>query len=253
MVRQPVPKNIQDELLFRSGKRCCICFGLNNDLSVKTYGQIAHLNKNTTYNDLDNLAYLCPDHYGIHETGDLSAPRLTIGQVKHYRAALYAAMEQQRRRATWPEGMSVPLLDCVNVNGDGVRLTDRIPTLSLVARVQPSGDERWLHIETFMRPALSLGFRVRAWKQQDAVDLLATLRVGKRGTSLHGPRADGQTGDVVYVWHEGDEHRLSIATGVAQTALAIHARLTPEAANALADYLQQTGFAPVPQNDAEPA
>jgi hypothetical protein len=67
MVRVSVPENIEKEVLLLCRRRCCICFGLYHDLGVKA-GQVAHLDHDSTNNDLDNLAFLCLIHHDQYDS-----------------------------------------------------------------------------------------------------------------------------------------------------------------------------------------
>lgn len=89
MVRKKIPDNIQKEVLVTSRRRCCICYGLNRDISIKK-GQIAHLDgDNNNNNKFDNLAFLCFDHHDEYDGKTSQSKNFTIKEVKKYRAELY--------------------------------------------------------------------------------------------------------------------------------------------------------------------
>lgn len=89
MVRKKIPDNIQKEVLVSSRRRCCICYGLNRDISIKK-GQIAHLDgDNNNNNKFDNLAFLCFDHHDEYDGKTSQSKNFTIKEVKKYRAELY--------------------------------------------------------------------------------------------------------------------------------------------------------------------
>ncbi len=94
--RKKIPQNIQDEILTLSGRRCCLCFGINSDFEVKK-GQIAHLDRNPENNDIGNLAWLCLDHHDEYDSRSSQSKGLTIGEVKQYRAKLYEDVERHRQ------------------------------------------------------------------------------------------------------------------------------------------------------------
>jgi hypothetical protein len=94
--RKKIPQNRQDEIITLSSRRCCLCFGINSDLSPKK-GQIAHLDQNSENNDIDNLAWLCLDHHDEYDSRTSQSKGLTIGEVKQYRAKLYEAVERDRQ------------------------------------------------------------------------------------------------------------------------------------------------------------
>lgn len=260
--RKPIPKEVQDELLFQSGRRCCLCYGLKHDLSVKPYGQIAHLNRNPDDNTLDNLVYLCVDHYSQVDGREGQSPVYTLGEIKRYRRGLYAEIEAVRRRGAWPTGVEVLYLSIVHplepvpgLAGRGIQLVDADQQLylSLYFRTSlyhgmglPQNAGKWLYIEAHMRPALMLRVPVRAWNDHEADGLVHFLRAGGAGQDLHGERLnndDLSTGDYLYLWQEDGEFRLILSVfAPSQAGIALQARLTAEAAGALADYLEEVGF-----------
>lgn len=88
MGRVPVPEDSQNQVLWLSRRRCCICVGLNGDLDLKR-GQIAHLNHDNTDNDLDNLAFLCLFHHDEYDSRTSQSKNLREQEVKQYRKELY--------------------------------------------------------------------------------------------------------------------------------------------------------------------
>lgn len=94
--RREIPQNIQVEIMTLSGRKCCLCFGINSDLSPKR-GQIAHLDQNPENNDIDNLAWLCLNHHDEYDGRTSQSKGLTIGEVKRYRAKLYEVVERDRQ------------------------------------------------------------------------------------------------------------------------------------------------------------
>jgi hypothetical protein len=55
--RRKIKKEVETPVLVLCRRRCCICYGLSRDTTIKT-GQVAHLDRNRSNNNLDNLAYL---------------------------------------------------------------------------------------------------------------------------------------------------------------------------------------------------
>ena len=88
MVRKKVPDTTQSEVLTRSRRRCCICYGLYGDLEIKK-GQIAHLDKDNSNPDLENLAFLCLEHHDHYDSQTSQSKNYTIDEIKHYRQELY--------------------------------------------------------------------------------------------------------------------------------------------------------------------
>jgi len=96
--RKKIAQNVQNEITTRSGRRCCLCFGINNDLKPKG-GQIAHLDRNPENDDPDNLAWLCLEHHDAYDSKTSQSKGFAIGEVKQYRDELYQAIEQARQNA----------------------------------------------------------------------------------------------------------------------------------------------------------
>lgn len=88
----------QQEVLERSGRRCCLCFGLYGNLSCKR-GQIAHLDHNHQNNTVDNLAFLCLEHHDEYDTCTSQSKGWTIKEAKLYRDMLYKEIEKLRDNA----------------------------------------------------------------------------------------------------------------------------------------------------------
>jgi hypothetical protein len=285
MTKRPgVPSDIETELFIRSRRRCCICFGLDQSLSVRK-GQIAHLDRNPSNNRLDNLAWLCHDHHDEYDSSTRQSKGLTIREVKSYRELLYDTISAQvaptwRVGATYPMD-EVPMLVTARridpkpgLTGSGLQLTDTDIDLGaknhnpwlyldfffkrsrLFGSNQPDEGEKWLYVEANMRPALNLRIQVRAWNERDVAEFIRFLRSGGRGYDLHGPRParntkhtdhtyaeDLQAGDYLYAWQEEGQYRLLVSTFTATNAgISVHARLTKNVANRLADYLDEVGF-----------
>lgn len=96
--RKKTPQSIQDKIITLSGRKCCLCFGINSDFSPKK-GQIAHLDQKPENNAIDNLAWLCLDHHDEYDSRTSQSKGLTIGEVKQYRDKLYEAVEKDRQNA----------------------------------------------------------------------------------------------------------------------------------------------------------
>ena len=96
--RRKTPQATETEVLTKSARRCCICFGLQMDLSPKK-GQIAHLDGNRSNSDFDNLAWLCIPHHDDYDSITRQSKGLTIHEVKTYRTLLYEAIRQIRNES----------------------------------------------------------------------------------------------------------------------------------------------------------
>ncbi|MEJ2555179.1 MAG: hypothetical protein P8186_02885 [Anaerolineae bacterium] len=111
--RRNVPKAVETEVLIRCARRCCICYGLNGDSEEKK-GQVAHLDRDPSNNNIDNLVYLCLDHHDQYDSKTSQSKGLTTGEVGEYRAQLYEAVALMRKKLDLRETSSLLGTD----NGD---------------------------------------------------------------------------------------------------------------------------------------
>ena len=100
VARRQVPASIQDAVVAASRRRCCVCFGLRRDDQEKPHGQIAHLDRDPNNNEFDNLAWLCLDHHAQYDSTSRQSKGLRIGEVKQYRAELYARFRRWSQEVT---------------------------------------------------------------------------------------------------------------------------------------------------------
>ena len=93
MSRKKIPTEIETQILTRSRRRCCICYGLERDTQIKK-GQIAHLNKNRDDNRLDNLVFLCLPHHDQYDSTTSQSKNLTKNEIKEFRKELHNQIEE---------------------------------------------------------------------------------------------------------------------------------------------------------------
>jgi hypothetical protein len=86
--RRRVADAVQAEVLVKSRRRCCVCYGLKRDDEIKQ-GQIAHLDQNPGNNNEDNLAFLCFDHHDQFDSKTSQSKNLTAKEIIRYRGELY--------------------------------------------------------------------------------------------------------------------------------------------------------------------
>jgi hypothetical protein len=67
MSRKKVTPETQKSVLTDSLRRCCLCYCLLGDESVKK-GQIAHIDHDNSNNKESNLAFLCLDHHDEYDS-----------------------------------------------------------------------------------------------------------------------------------------------------------------------------------------
>jgi len=82
-----------EEVLLKSRRRCCLCYGLTGDHGLKR-GQLAHLDGDPANDMPDNLAFLCFDHHDQYDSRTSQSKSFQIGEVKAYREKLYQFLER---------------------------------------------------------------------------------------------------------------------------------------------------------------
>ena len=92
MSRRKKNSKAEIEILLKSKRRCCLCFGFNQDLKEKK-GQIAHLDKNPDNDKTENLAFLCLEHHDQYDSKTSQSKSIQINEVKEYRNKLYYLIE----------------------------------------------------------------------------------------------------------------------------------------------------------------
>lgn len=81
--RKRTPKNVERDVLVKSARRCCLCYGLRGDFSVKS-GQIAHVDRDSTNSVLDNLVFLCLDHHDMYDSTTRQSKSITKVELLYY-------------------------------------------------------------------------------------------------------------------------------------------------------------------------
>jgi hypothetical protein len=116
--RKKTSSATEADVLTRSRRRCCICFGLHRDVEVKA-GQIVHLDGDRSNNAADNLAFLCLMHHDQYDSTTSQSKNLTIKEVKTYKAELYGqvlpVVEAQMART---HGVSISAPDAGSLSFD---------------------------------------------------------------------------------------------------------------------------------------
>jgi len=92
MARKSVPTETITAVLVQSRRRCCVCYGLHRDTTIKP-GQIAHLDGDPSNNDEDNLVFLCFEHHDQYDSRTNQSKGLTEAELRHFRTELYKVME----------------------------------------------------------------------------------------------------------------------------------------------------------------
>lgn len=95
MSRKKLKAETEHQILIRSGRRCALCWGLEQDLGVKQV-QIAHIDRDCTNNNPSNLAALCLPHHDSYDTIPRQTKKLTAKELSYYRDVLYDIIEKRR-------------------------------------------------------------------------------------------------------------------------------------------------------------
>ena len=90
--RSSIPKLIETELLAKSLRRCAYCFVLDRDARAKP-GQIAHVDRDPSKCELDDLAWLCLDHHDRYDSKPSQSKGYTPDELRRHRDAVYAWVE----------------------------------------------------------------------------------------------------------------------------------------------------------------
>lgn len=112
-------------LLTSSARKCCLCYGINNDFSEKA-GQIAHVNGNRSNSNLNNLAWLCLEHHDKFDGKTSQSKGYTINELKCYRDKLYIDVAKIRELSSDALLQNNDTIDFVQVfnNAKRVKISD---------------------------------------------------------------------------------------------------------------------------------
>lgn len=89
--RPKLSRDVEREILLRSRRRCCLCYGLSGNFDERI-GQIAHIDHNSSNNALDNLAWLCFEHHSLYDSTTRQHKNYQPDELKAHRSRLYAAI-----------------------------------------------------------------------------------------------------------------------------------------------------------------
>jgi hypothetical protein len=92
-MRRAIPLETEALVLVKSRRRCCLCFGLNRDVSI-VRGQIAHVDRDAANSDPDNLAFLCLLHHDLYDSRSLQSKGMTPTELRSYRDELHSVMDR---------------------------------------------------------------------------------------------------------------------------------------------------------------
>lgn len=88
MAKRPkIADEILAQLLLDCRRRCCVCFSLEGDSTIKP-GQVAHLDGNPANNKLPNLAWLCLPHHDQYDSSTSQSKGLTLLEIERFKIEL---------------------------------------------------------------------------------------------------------------------------------------------------------------------
>jgi len=90
--RKAITVDIETRVLTMSRRRCCLCYGYDNDLSKKMQGQIVHIDKDPGNNEFQNLVWLCLQHHDEYDSRTSQSKGITPQELKHYRDHIYGLL-----------------------------------------------------------------------------------------------------------------------------------------------------------------
>lgn len=97
MRRKSISPETQKNVLVRCARRCCLCYGLQNDFNEKR-GQIAHIDRERTNDSEDNLVYLCLEHHDLYDSVTSQSKGITKDELVFYRELLHTDVAAQLPR-----------------------------------------------------------------------------------------------------------------------------------------------------------
>lgn len=103
--RRKIARDVEADVLVMCRRRCCICYGLDHDLTIKS-GQIAHLDGDPTNNRLESLCFLCLRHHDQYDTTTSQSKGLTSHEVRRFRKELHEVIETAWKQPALRESIS---------------------------------------------------------------------------------------------------------------------------------------------------
>ena len=97
MAKRIISRSNEAEVLKRSARRCCLCYGLEGDFSQKS-GQVAHVDHDSANSKIENLVFLCLSHHDEYDSKTSQSKGITTDEVNFYRGILYSDVANQLPR-----------------------------------------------------------------------------------------------------------------------------------------------------------
>lgn len=105
--RKKIPPKVESEVLVKSARRCCLCYGLHGDFSERK-GQIAHVDQNRSNRTSDNLVFLCLEHHDAYDSKTSQSKGIRKQEILLYRDILYTDVVKQLPRILEPLDLHKP-------------------------------------------------------------------------------------------------------------------------------------------------
>jgi hypothetical protein len=93
--RKHILSAVEVKVVTQCRRHCCMCFGLQAVLK-EVEGQIAHLDRNRSNADIDNLAFLCLDCHKKYDTKNNRVLSFTPAEIRYYRNELLKALNVEQ-------------------------------------------------------------------------------------------------------------------------------------------------------------
>lgn len=90
--RTHINKETETYILTASRRRCCLCYFLD-DRKTSQKGQIAHINRDRSDSNAENLVYLCLNHHDDYDSKPSQSKAYTQEEIRTYRDKLYKYLE----------------------------------------------------------------------------------------------------------------------------------------------------------------
>jgi len=91
--RKSWPEDVRAKILIKSKRICAFCFYFSGDSSVKTRGQIAHVDRDSSNAELGNGAYLCKNHHDEYDMISTQSQRLSPAELNEARKQVHEFLE----------------------------------------------------------------------------------------------------------------------------------------------------------------
>lgn len=139
MTRKRISDDVQASVLTRSRRRCCICYGLNRDTSIKQ-GQIAHVDQDSANAAEDNLVFLCMPCHDRYDSTTRQSKNFTAAEIRHFREELDQALTSAfSQPVAFGEVLSQPRQSSAN---HYIRIGGGVSSAELTIHTLPNGDVR---------------------------------------------------------------------------------------------------------------